>query len=73
MNKFKIGDRVRLVVESVEDNDTLRAGMLGTVIEDDSLPCVAWDGWSEGHHGGLRDTLRRDCWAMLEKELELVS
>lgn len=49
MAKFKVGDRVRLVVR----DDALPVGSVGTVLEDDSTaPYVSWDGYTDGHDGG---------------------
>ena len=72
MNKFKIGDRVRLTNASLaERNISLHEGAIGTVLEDCTCPYVAWDNWSMGHSGGTRDSNRRDVWCVIETELEL--
>ena len=59
MNKFKIGDRVRLLA-GVAD---LRPGMIGTVIEDDDRPFVAWDDFSSGHDA-CTDDGSRNKWSV---------
>ena len=41
MNKFKIGDKVRLLVDQAEEG--LESGALGVVQEDDDMPFVDWE------------------------------
>lgn len=68
MAKFKVGDRVRLL----EDQDDLPAGSVGTVVEDDSVPYVEWDGFDGGHSIPFHDD-RKSCWAVHEDEIKLLT
>lgn len=67
MSKFNIGDRVRLL----SDRQRLRAGAVGTVADDSSIPFVEWDGFTSGH-GGPHGDGRTTMWAVDENALELV-
>lgn len=67
MAKFQIGDRVRLVGVSVRGPST---GAVGTVLEIDESPFVAWDDWHGGHGGGANTG--DNVWAVEEDALELL-
>lgn len=77
MSTFKIGDRVVLARPDELDRLTgLKAGMIGTVLNDDDLvPCVRWDGLTTGHTGKgvqhLEPGKPRDVWAVVHEQLEL--
>lgn len=50
MNKFKVGDRVRLKID-VSDSSLLKKGRVGVVCDlDDYLVGVAFDNFTEGHN-----------------------
>lgn len=75
MSKFKTGDRVRLAyTDELDASIGLREGMTGTVLEDNPVPYVRWDGLTTGHDGhGLKSTdpnAPRDVWAIYEDQLE---
>jgi hypothetical protein len=77
MAKFKVGDMVRYTydeptwVDSGIMGEQIRAGMIGTVLEDHSIPLVKWLDLQNGHTGaGLSD--KKDCWCVLEDKLELI-
>lgn len=65
MAKFKVGDRVRCVMDS---HRQVPVGSLGTVMEEDTVPYVKWD-------GGLtfRNSMGNEGeYALLESELEFI-
>lgn len=67
MSKFNIGDRVRLI----SNRDHLRAGAVGVIADESSIPRVEWQGFTNGHdqpHGDGRKTM----WAVSEEHLELI-
>lgn len=59
MGKFKVGDRVRLTVDSDMASYGLAPGDTGTVLEDSSAPFIRWDKKTEFN------------WAACDFELEL--
>ncbi len=75
MNKFKKGDRVRLIDQRAASGAgrRLAQGSHGTVAVDQkgSIVTVSWDDFEDGHSGG-RDDGSRSCWHVLEGYLELL-
>lgn len=70
-NKFKIGDRVRLERPSKYDTmKELKYGATGRVLEDDDIPCIEWDNWTNGHNGGC-PLIENSSWAVDEDKIEI--
>jgi hypothetical protein len=67
-NKFKIGDRVRLISRAY-DSQGIADGTRGEVMEDSSCPFVAWDGLTSGHDGFNGDGSTNQ-WAVDQDHLE---
>lgn len=87
MAKFKVGDRVRFtgydsesigypIIRPTETEDgnrkgEIRPGMIGVVLENNNIPFVKWDNFTEGHNKGDG---QEDCsnWAIVEEDMELI-
>lgn len=68
MFKFKKGDKV---VSLVTEN-CIKRGMVGIVLENNSAcPYVEWQDLTMGHDRPYNDG-RKSCWALMEKEMELL-
>lgn len=72
--KYKVGDRVRLVIERIFSPPY---GSVGTVmaVDTDGMPYgVSWDGWTEGHDltGDLDMDDESGLWHVGD-DLELIS
>lgn len=55
---FKVGDRVRCVVDYPDNNDNIVCGSTGTIVHfEDNLAFVEWDDYVDGHdcdgHGNV--------------------
>lgn len=69
MFKFKKGDKV---VSLVTEN-CIKKGMVGIVLENNSAcPYVEWQDLTMGHDRPYNDG-RKSCWALTEREMELLN
>lgn len=68
MNKFKIGDRVRMLSR----DDRVPLGNYGTVASTGAAPYVCWDGFTFGHAGPLSDG-NTSHWCVSPRHLQLVT
>ena len=72
MTKYKIGDRVRIIVERTNSGKKIKKGSIGTVIGFGLIdePCVEFDEHINGHDGnGLCKGKGGHCWYVDESHL----